>query len=112
MDSHSKPTLAFTLASIEAVHNHNEAVDLSAKGQYGAAEQKYLKSPEIKIKTISENAILTALSHNALGELYIAMNRLDNAEKHLMIAVKIRNTDVKGPTSNAAVSRENLGVFL
>src|SRR5438270_7200670 len=95
MSSHSMPTLAFTLASIESVHYHNEAVDLAALGLYGAAEQRYLKALEIKTKTIGENAISTALSHNTLGELYIAMNRLDDAEKHLEIAVRIRQADAK-----------------
>jgi|SRR6266545_3226914 len=34
----------------------------------------------------------------------------DEAEKHLKIAVEIRNADVIGPTFDAAFSRENLAV--
>jgi len=110
MGSHPNPTLAFTLASIEAVHNHNEGVDLAAEGQYEAAEQRYLKALDIKIKTMGEDAISTALTHTTLGELYTATNRLDDAEKHLKIAMKIRQEDAKGPTFDAAMSRENLAV--
>jgi len=110
MGSYSKPTPAFTLALIEAVLNHNEGVDLAAEGQYEAAEQRYLKALDIKIKTMGKDAISTALTHTTLGELYTATNRLDDAEKHLKIAMKIRQEDVEGPTFDAAMSRENLAV--
>jgi len=38
------------------------------------------------------------------------MDRLDDAEKHLEIAVRIRNADARGPTLDAALSREYLAI--
>ena len=108
VNTHVNPTPAYAMAMGEAIQNNNEGLTLKQSGQYQAAEQKYLKALDIKLKHIGENAITTALSHNALGELYIAMDRLDDAEKHLEIAVKIRNSD--GPTFDAATSRENLAI--
>lgn len=109
LNAHVNPTPAYAMAMGEAIQNNNEGLALKQSGQYDAAEQKYLKALDIKLKHIGENAITTALSHNALGELYIAMNRLDDAEKHLKTAVKIRNAD--GPTFDAATSRENLAII-
>ena len=106
--THVNPTPVYTMALGEAIKNNNEGLALRQSGQYQAAEQKYLRALDLKLKHIGENAITTALSHNALGELYIDMNRPDDAEKHLQIAVKIRNLD--GPTFDAAASRENLAV--
>ena len=108
LNTHINPTPAYAMAMSEAIQNNNEGLALKRSGQYAAAEQKYLKALDIKLKHIGEKTITTALSHNALGELYIAMNRLDDAEKHLEIAVKIRNAD--GPTFDAATSRENLAI--
>ena len=110
MDTCDKPTLAFAFASADAVFFHNEGVDLAAIGRYGAAEQSYLKSLEIKNKILGEDAISTAHTHYTIGELYTDINRLDEAENHLAIAVRIRNADVKGPTFDAATARENLAV--
>lgn len=108
INTHINPTPAYAMAMGEAIQNNNEGLALKQSGQYQAAEQKYLKALDIKLKNIGENTITTALSHNALGELYIAMDRLDEAEKHLEIAVRIRNAD--GPTFDAATSRENLAI--
>ncbi len=107
-NTHVNPTPAYAMALGEAIQNNNEGLALMQSGQYQAAEQKYLRALDIKLKHIGEDAITTALSHNALGELYIAMNRLDDAERHLRIAVRIRNLD--GPTFDAAASRENLAI--
>ena len=97
------------LAGADAVYFHNQGVDLAAIGQYGAAEQSYLKALKIKNK-IDKNAISTAHSHYTLGGIYVATNRLDDAEKHLAIAVRIRNADAVGPTFDAAAAREILAV--
>jgi tetratricopeptide (TPR) repeat protein len=108
-NAHINPSPTYAMAMGEAIQNNNEGLALKQSGMYDAAEQKYLKALDLKLKNVGENAITTALSHNALGELYIAMNRLDDAEKHLKLAVKIRNAD--GPTFDAATSRENLAVI-
>ncbi len=97
------------MAISEAVRNNNEGLALKENEQYEAAEEKYLKALDLKLKYIGENTVTTALSHNALGELYIVMNRLDEAEKHLELAIEIRNAD--GPTFDAATSRENLATI-
>jgi len=106
INTHINPTPAYAMAMGEAIQNNNEGLALKGRGMYEAAEQKYLRALDLKLTHIGENTITTALSHNALGELYIAMNRLDDAEKHLELAVKIRNAD--GPSFDAAASRENL----
>lgn len=110
MGTYAYPSRTFCLDISQAVFAHNDAVDLAAIRRYGAAEQLFLKALELKIKTIGENGISTALSRNALGKLYIDTDRLDDAEKHLELAVKIRNADNKGPTWDAAVARENLAM--
>ena len=103
----SDPTTIYR-AREEAAQCNNQGLALEQSGQYHAAEQKYLRSLEIKLQHFGENSLITALSHNALGELYIAMNRLDDAERHLELAIATRNAD--GPTFDAASSRENLAV--
>jgi len=108
LNTHVNPSLTYAMALSEAVRNNNEGLTLSKNGQYEAAEEKYLTALNLKLRYIGENTITTALSRNALGELYIAMNRLDEAEKHLKLAVEIRNAD--GPTFDAACSRENLAI--
>ena len=107
-NAHVNPSPTYAMAMGEAIQNNNEGLALKQSGQYEAAEQKYLRALDIKLNHIGRTAITTALSHNALGELYIAMNRLDDAEKQLKAAVEIRNAD--GPTFDAATSRENLAI--
>ena len=108
LNAHINPSASYALALPETVQNNNEGLALKQRGQYDAAEKKYLKALDLKLRYIGEDAITTALSHNALGELYIATNRLDEAEKHLQLAIKIRNAE--GPTFDAAGSRENLAI--
>jgi len=96
------------MAREEATQCNNQGLALRQSGQYDAAEQKYLRSLEIKLQHFGENSVNIALSHNALGELYISMNRLDDAERYLELAVAVRNAD--GPAFDAAGSRENLAV--
>jgi len=70
-----------------------------------ASTRPQSRALDIRLNHVGEYAIATALSHNTLGELYITMNRLDDAEKRLEIAIRIRNGD--GPTFDAATSRED-----
>lgn len=108
MSTHSNPTRASFFDLLKSVDNHNDGVDFAAIGQYGAAEQAYLKALELKHKTIGEDSVSTANTHHWLGLLYITTNRLDDAERHLAIALRIRNEDENGPKVDAALSRENL----
>lgn len=107
-NTHVNPTPEYAKALTEAIQNNNQGLALKESGQYEAAEKKYLRALDLKLNHIGEKAITTALSHNALGELYIAMNRLDEAESHLQLAIEVRNAD--GPTFDAAASRENLAI--
>lgn len=102
------PSLTFAAAASASTQLQNEGLALEQSGQYVAAENKYLESLDLKLKYIGANKTTTGISRNALGELYTTLNRLDEAEKHLELAVKIRNAD--GPTFDAAVSRENLAI--
>jgi tetratricopeptide (TPR) repeat protein len=104
--AHINPTPAYSMAMMEAIQYNNEGLALRQSRQYEAAEEKYLKALDLKLRHVGENEITTALSHNALGELYIATNKLEEAERHLQLAVNIRNAE--GPTFDAATSRENL----
>jgi len=107
-ETHINPSQEYAAALTEAIQLNNQGLALHKAGQNEAAEALYLKALNLKLKYIGKDEITTALSHNALGELYIAMNRLDDAEKHLDIAVRIRNGE--GPTFDAACSRENLAI--
>ena len=52
----------------------------------------------VKIAATGEKSIGVALTKNSLGELYINMDRLDDAQKYLEEAAEIRGRKSSSPT--------------
>lgn len=93
----------------EASMYNNQALMLSNQGDLSGAERLHLKALDLKLRGMGPNAFSTSITFNALGELYVTMGRLNDAENNFNRAIKIRDSQ---PGSNyafdAAVSRENL----
>jgi len=60
LNAHINPSPAYAMAMGEAIQNNNEGLALKRSGNYEAAEQKYLKALDLKLKHIGENTITTA----------------------------------------------------
>lgn len=73
-----------------AVNLSNEALRFQKSADFVAAESKYLAALELKIEATGPNSIQTCVTKNSLGELYIAMERLDEAQKYLEEAYEVR----------------------
>ncbi|KAF9496197.1 hypothetical protein BDN71DRAFT_1495466 [Pleurotus eryngii] len=85
-----------------------QALQTAHSGNHCAAEQLYLHIVRTKTYVFGAQSVETAASHNALGELYVKMNRLAEAEFEFMTAVGIRSRAGPDHVFDAAVSRENL----
>ncbi|KIJ68463.1 hypothetical protein HYDPIDRAFT_106662 [Hydnomerulius pinastri MD-312] len=112
MDVHihpiSSPGSAMNAVSVmQASQLNNQALQLSDQGNLTGAEELHLQALQAKLAALGENNPTTALTRNALGELYLRMGRLDDAEDQLRRAVAVRTT--RGTVFDAAVSVENLG---
>ncbi|KAG2154853.1 hypothetical protein DEU56DRAFT_770793 [Suillus clintonianus] len=90
----------------EAVAFNNQAHVLSRQGDYAGSERLHLRALDIKLSAVGENDV-TAVTRNELGEVYIKMGRIADAEEQLRKAVSVRLRT--GPAYDAAVSLENLG---
>lgn len=86
---------------------NNEGLAASRSGDHAKAEKLHAEALNLKKVAEGENSIGCSLSANALGEEQIKLGKLDEAEKNLQYAVRIRN--LKGSHFDAAVSRDNLG---
>lgn len=69
---------------------NNEAIRLEQAGDYDGAEKKHLEALELKKKAVLGNHIGIALTQNGLGELYLKMGKLDEAQKMLDSAYHAR----------------------
>jgi len=100
------PSPGHTVAIIKGTDYNNRALQASFNGDLATAERLHLEAIKVKETGLGTNAVSTALSYNAIGELYLEMKKLDKAEEYLLKSVAIRN--VKGDLFDGAVSRENL----
>ncbi|KAF8168108.1 hypothetical protein B0H34DRAFT_684248 [Crassisporium funariophilum] len=100
------PSQKQTNALTTGIQLNNEAHLAEQKGDLATAERLHLQAIAVKEAGLGVNTVTTALSYNALGELYLQMKKLDEAEKYLKKAVAIRNK--QGPAFDGAVSREYL----
>jgi tetratricopeptide (TPR) repeat protein len=97
-----------TLRVVEQAANiGNQARWLSDQGDYAGAERLQLRALHLKLSVVDEHDTVIAITRNALGELYLKMGRLADAEEQLKKAVSVRLG--AGPAFDAAVSIENLG---
>lgn len=105
------PTVEFAQATAIGVQLNNQALRLSQEGDLEGAERLHLQAIKVKEHGFGRDNIKTALSYNAIGELYTKMGRLDKAEEYLEKAVKIRDASTSDADEfDAAVSRENLAI--
>ncbi|KAI0068207.1 hypothetical protein BV25DRAFT_1987024 [Artomyces pyxidatus] len=100
------PSLKHSVAAMEAPRLQNEAQMRERQGDFAAAERLYLRAIEIRNEAFGPGNSYVAINQNSLGELYIKINRLDDAEAMLNQAMAIRT--VTGPPFDAAVTRDNL----
>ncbi|TVY20778.1 hypothetical protein LARI1_G001816 [Lachnellula arida] len=96
---------------------NNEAIELERAGNYVGAEAKHLEALRLKIIGSGEHSIHVAFTRNGLGELYLKMGKLDDAQEQLEKAVAVREaaiTDcgrdiIEGDNFDTACSRDNMG---
>src|SRR5690242_3948135 len=79
------------MANFHAAGLNNEATQLEMAGDFAASEAKYLEALQIRRSAPGIPDISVALTLNALGELYLKMGRLDDAERMLIDADAIRS---------------------
>lgn len=101
------PSPAQAMAVMQASGLNNEALQCMRTGDHAGAEHLHKQAIQVKEVGLGTDHITTALSYNALGETYVAMGRLDEAEDYLGRALRVRAT--QGPAMDAAVTRDNLG---
>ncbi|VDB99655.1 unnamed protein product [Peniophora sp. CBMAI 1063] len=88
---------------------HNEAKRLQKAGNYAAAEQCYLEAIRIRDQLWGVGSTQAALNQNALGEMYVEMARLDDAEHMFQRVLDVYNQDeALRKHFDAAVVRESL----
>jgi tetratricopeptide (TPR) repeat protein len=112
MDIHVHPITSANsgmnaISVTQATEINNRALQLSDQGDLSGAELLHLQALQMKLAAVGENHSTTAVTRNALGELYLKMGRLDDAESQFRRALAIRTT--RGTVLDAAVSAENLG---
>lgn len=73
-----------------AANLNNEANMLESAGDFAGAEKKHLKALQMKIAASGDQSIHVGLTKNGLGELYLTMGRLDEAQAMLEAADSIR----------------------
>ena len=96
------------LPIVEALALHQEAFQARERGDYATAERLWIGVLATKDAMMPGGADSegSALTRNAMGELYLRTGRYDDAEKMLKKAVSVRER--VGTAFDAAVSRENL----
>lgn len=105
-DLAANPSTANTSATVLGSKYNQEALLAERSGDLAGAERLHLQALEIKEKGLGPNAVSTALTRNALGELYFTLGQLEEAEDCLQKALEVRTK--AGPPLDAAVTRDNL----
>ena len=110
-DATINPSPAHAQAIEQGSQFNNRAQQLMRLGRYEEAEQLHRQAIDVKERGLGTDHITTALSYNAIGETYIRMNRLDDAEMYLQKARNIREASPRPQDEiDAAVTRENIAV--
>lgn len=100
------PSLAFAEATRQGSELNNAALALRKAGDLKGAERLDLQAIRVKEAGLGKDHISTAISYNSLGEVYIRMGKLDEAEPYLLRALEVRRVD--GPKSDLAGTLDNL----
>ncbi|KAG9219668.1 hypothetical protein CCMSSC00406_0006010 [Pleurotus cornucopiae] len=103
---HVIPSPSSAMATFEGIDLNNQAYQAKLRGDFPEAERLYLSAIDVKERHLGPNAITTALSRNALGEVYLQMGKMEEAEDNLTKVLAVRSAG--GPPFDAAVTRENL----
>jgi len=107
--AHVNPTDEQAAALTDGPELNNQALRLEKQGDLAGAELKHLEALRVKEAGLGTDHITTAVSYNGLGELYLQMGQLDKAEEYLNKALRVRER--KGPASDLATTRDDLGRF-
>ncbi|KAI0788423.1 hypothetical protein C8Q75DRAFT_854374 [Abortiporus biennis] len=93
----------------EGMSYNKEALRLMRLGDYSGAEAQHLRAIQDQERGLPKNSnhLSIGISYNGLGEVYILMNHLDDAEHYLLLAIRVRQNG--GPAMDLAMSRDNLG---
>jgi hypothetical protein len=78
----------------ECVNSQQPSKYAGEQGDLVGAEKMQLEALALKIKATGLDSIEVALTKNALGELYLDMNKLDEAQKMLEDAEAIRSSEI------------------
>lgn len=81
-------------------------------GRYDIAEPLHLKAIAAKERIIGCSESSLAISYNALGSMYMTMDRLDEAKTYLEKALRIREGNRDCPEVDATVTRMYLANVL
>ncbi|KAI0309168.1 hypothetical protein OF83DRAFT_1179943 [Amylostereum chailletii] len=100
------PNAPQAVATSEASRMQNEAMALEARGDLAGAERLILRAIEIRNQAFGAGNNYVAINQNSLGEIYIKMGRLDEAESVLKSALETRTR--MNNAFDAGVTRENL----
>lgn len=107
LNVHPNPSAQQVRALNRGAQLNNEGLALRRAGDLEGAENKDLEAIRVKEGAFGSSHITTALSYNSLGEVYIRMGRLDDAERYLRLALAVREN--RGPRADLACTRDNLG---
>ncbi|OCH96107.1 hypothetical protein OBBRIDRAFT_362897 [Obba rivulosa] len=94
-----------TTTALESYMN-SQAFKFREEGNYPEVERHQSLAVQLCERAIGLESTTTATNWNNLGEVYILMDRLDDAEKHLRKALEIR--EASNDMFDAAVTCENL----
>jgi tetratricopeptide (TPR) repeat protein len=100
-------------AGQEAIALQNMGLQYERTGDFAGAERAFLRSLELKQLACAPGAATFGITHNSLGELYLAMGpaRLGDADTQLQRAHAVREALAAQSVQHAfdaAVTRENL----
>jgi tetratricopeptide (TPR) repeat protein len=92
---------------IRAIELNEKACQEHKEGKYTEAERLHTEALNLKLIAMGPNSLSYALSANALAETQIKLKKWDEAEKNLLDAVRIRDSNNLKPL-DGAVSRDLL----
>ncbi|KZT65160.1 hypothetical protein DAEQUDRAFT_731784 [Daedalea quercina L-15889] len=96
----------------QAMRDATQAQRLALMGQYAEAENLHLQALAVKERILGCSEVSTAISYNAMGDMYTRMGRLEEAKTYLQKALHIREGNTKCDELDAAVTRMYLGKVL
>ncbi|KAF9494458.1 hypothetical protein BDN71DRAFT_978240 [Pleurotus eryngii] len=101
------PSVNAAVAAFEASDLNTQAYQAQRSGNLQEAERLYLLAIELKERSSGPNTMTVATSRGMLGEVYLKMGKIEEAEDNLKKAMAVISES--GASSfNAAVTRENL----